>query len=130
MRQPIYALSNVRSLVLFAVLVLLQGVRPAAGEARRHAPEAQDTDASRRSRIARVAGEVFSASETKENLRILCDEIGGRLSGSESGRAALDFADAVLKLKSSPDALQVVLEKPPLALRRPWEMFEEFKKLT
>ena len=40
------------------------------------------------------------------------------------------FADAVLKLKSSPDALQVVLDKPPLALRRPWEVFEEFKKLT
>jgi hypothetical protein len=40
------------------------------------------------------------------------------------------FADAVLKLKSSSDALQVVLDKPPLALRRPWEVFEEFKKLT
>jgi len=40
------------------------------------------------------------------------------------------FADAVLKLKSSPDALQVVLDKPPLALGRPWEVFEEFKKIT
>jgi len=40
------------------------------------------------------------------------------------------FADAVLKLKSSPDALQVVLDKPPLALRKPWEVFEEFKKLA
>lgn len=40
------------------------------------------------------------------------------------------FADAILKLKSSPDALQVVLDKPPLALRRPWEVFEEFKKIT
>jgi hypothetical protein len=40
------------------------------------------------------------------------------------------FADAVLKLKSSSDALQVVLDKPPLALRRPWEVFEEFKKLA
>ncbi len=42
------------------------------------------------------------------------------------------FADAVLKLKSSSDsdALQVVLDKPPLALRRPWEVFEEFKKIT
>jgi hypothetical protein len=40
------------------------------------------------------------------------------------------LADAVLKLKSSADALQVVLDKPPLALRRPWGVFEEFKKLT
>jgi len=45
-------------------------------------------------------------------------------------RELIRSADAVLKLKSSPDALQVVLDKPPLALRRPWEMFEEFKKLT
>ena len=40
------------------------------------------------------------------------------------------MADVVLKLKSSADALQVVLDKPPLALRRPWEIFEEFKRLT
>ena len=45
-------------------------------------------------------------------------------------RELVGSADAVLKLKSSPDALHVVLDKPPLALRRPWEMFEEFKKLT
>jgi len=45
-------------------------------------------------------------------------------------RELVRSADAVLKLKSSPDALQVVLDKPPLALRRPWEVFEEFKKLT
>ena len=45
-------------------------------------------------------------------------------------RELAGFADAVLKLKSSPDALQVVLDKPPLALRRPWEVFEEFKRLT
>jgi hypothetical protein len=40
------------------------------------------------------------------------------------------FSDAVLKLKTSADALQVILDKPPLALQRPWEVFEEFKKLT
>jgi len=40
------------------------------------------------------------------------------------------FSDAVLKLKSSSDVLQVVLDKPPLTFRRPWEVFEEFKKLT
>jgi hypothetical protein len=45
-------------------------------------------------------------------------------------RELVRSADAVLKLKSSPDALHVALDKPPLALRRPWEVFEEFKKLT
>lgn len=39
-------------------------------------------------------------------------------------------ADAVLKLKSSADALQVILDKPPLVLRRPWGVFEEFKRLA
>ena len=45
-------------------------------------------------------------------------------------RELVSSADAVLKLKSSPDALQIVLDKPPLALRKPWEMFEEYKKLA
>jgi len=51
-------------------------------------------------------------------------------------RELVRSADAVLQLKcrgdpaGRPDSLQVVLDKPPLALRRPWEMFEEFKKLT
>jgi hypothetical protein len=45
-------------------------------------------------------------------------------------RELVRFADAVLKLKSSAESLQVVLDKPPLALRKPWEVFEEFKKLT
>jgi len=40
------------------------------------------------------------------------------------------LADTVLKLKSSADALQVILDKPPLTLRRPWGVFEEFKKIT
>jgi len=45
-------------------------------------------------------------------------------------RELVGFADAVLKLKSSAESLQVILDKPPLALRKPWEVFEEFKKLT
>ncbi len=40
------------------------------------------------------------------------------------------FADAVLKLKSSADTLQVVLDKPPLALQGPWKVLEEFKEIT
>jgi len=45
-------------------------------------------------------------------------------------RELVGFSDAVLKLRSSPEALQVVLDKPPLRLPRPWEVFEEFKKLA
>jgi len=45
-------------------------------------------------------------------------------------RELVRFSDAVLKLKSSPDALQLILDKPPLPLQGPWEVFEEFKKLT
>ncbi len=40
------------------------------------------------------------------------------------------FADAVLKLKASAETLQVVLDKPPLTLRKPWEIFEEFKRIN
>jgi hypothetical protein len=45
-------------------------------------------------------------------------------------RELVRFSDAVLKLTSSSDALQVVLDKPPLAFRKPWGVFEEFKKLA
>lgn len=45
-------------------------------------------------------------------------------------RELIRFSDVVLKLKSSADTLQVVLDKPPLAQRRPWGVFEEFKRLT
>jgi len=45
-------------------------------------------------------------------------------------RELVRFADTVLKLKSSSDTLQVVLDKPPLTLQKPWEVFEEFKKLA
>jgi hypothetical protein len=39
-------------------------------------------------------------------------------------------ADAVLQLKPEADTLQVVMDKPRMILRKPWEAFEEFKKLT
>jgi len=45
-------------------------------------------------------------------------------------RDLVSFSDAVLKLKSSSDALQAAWDKPPLALRRPWGIFEEFKKVA
>jgi hypothetical protein len=55
---------------------------------------------------------------------------GGNSRRSLLLRELCRLADAVLKLKSSADALQVVLDKPPLTLRRPWGIFEEFKRLT
>ena len=45
-------------------------------------------------------------------------------------RELVGFADAVLKLRSSAEALQVVLDKPPLVLKKPWAVFEQFKNLT
>jgi len=39
-------------------------------------------------------------------------------------------ADAVLKLKPEVDTLRLIMEKPRMALRKPWEAFEKFKELT
>ncbi|HVO77136.1 MAG TPA: M28 family peptidase, partial [Candidatus Bathyarchaeia archaeon] len=57
----------------------------------------RDVYASREARVARATGEVFAGSETKDNMRVLCDSIGGRVSGSEGARMALDFAEGLLK---------------------------------
>jgi hypothetical protein len=43
-------------------------------------------------------------------------------------RELAGLAHAVLKLKPEAESLRVVLDKPPLRLPRPWEIFEEFKK--
>jgi len=40
------------------------------------------------------------------------------------------FSDTVLKLKPSPSALQIALHKPPLALRRRWEVLERFQEIA
>ena len=48
--------------------------------------EAGSGRAGRHERIRMVTGEVAAGSEARENLRILCDEIGGRLSGTEGGK--------------------------------------------
>lgn len=44
-------------------------------------------------------------------------------------REIKNFADAVLKLKTSAESLQVILDKPPLTIRKPWQVFEEFKSI-
>jgi hypothetical protein len=58
-----------------------------------------------------------SFSRTNRNRSFLLRELAG-------------LAHAVLKLKPEAETLRVVLDKPPAALRRPWGIFEEFKKLT
>jgi len=50
----------------------------------------------RNDRVSRIAGEVFAGSETKENLRVLCDETGVRVAGTPSSRKALDLAASLL----------------------------------
>ncbi len=48
---------------------------------------------SRQARLAAVTSEVLSNTEIEENLRVLCDEIGGRVSGTEAGRNARAFVE-------------------------------------
>jgi len=40
------------------------------------------------------------------------------------------LADVVLKLKPAAEDGQIIFTKPPLTLPRPWEVFEEFKRLA
>jgi Zn-dependent M28 family amino/carboxypeptidase len=47
----------------------------------------------RAERIAAVTGQVMAGSGIRENLRVLCDEIGGRVTGTEAGRKARGFAE-------------------------------------
>ena len=60
-----------------------------------------------------------SFSKANQNRSFLLRELAG-------------VAHAVLKLKSEAETetLRVIMDKPPMALRRPWGIFEEFKKLT
>jgi Iap family predicted aminopeptidase len=72
-----------------AAAVLLGSAGPSdAGKKLRDA-----ADMTRAERIAAVTGEVFAGSETRENLRVLCDEIGGRVTGTEAGKKARDFTE-------------------------------------
>ncbi len=40
------------------------------------------------------------------------------------------MADVVLQLRPSAEDEEIIFAKPPLTLRRPWKVFEEFKKLA
>ena len=51
----------------------------------------------RKERIAAVTGEVMAGSTIRENLRVLCDEIGGRVTGTPAGERARAFAEGLLE---------------------------------
>ncbi|MGD1047961.1 MAG: M20/M25/M40 family metallo-hydrolase [Candidatus Krumholzibacteriaceae bacterium] len=93
-------IQTIRSMQLAFFVVLFAAAQcpgPAASAPKREAPPAPLVSASRDARVARVTGEVFSGSETGENIVTLCDSIGGRLSGSAGARAALDFAEGLFR---------------------------------
>lgn len=52
-------------------------------------------EAGRKERIAAVTGEVMAGSWIRENLRRLCDEIGGRVTGTPAGKRARDFSEGL-----------------------------------
>ena len=43
----------------------------------------------------RIIGRIYTGAEIRKNLHYLCDRIGGRLSGTESGRKAEEYAKKV-----------------------------------
>ncbi|MCZ6691640.1 MAG: M28 family peptidase [Planctomycetota bacterium] len=43
----------------------------------------------------RIIGRIYTGAEIRKNLEYLCDRIGGRLSGTESGRKAEEYAKKV-----------------------------------
>jgi len=61
--------------------------------------------------------------------------MGQSFSGINGNRRFLlqelvQLSDTVLKLKPSPDALQIDLHKPPLAVRRRWKFLERFQEIA
>ncbi len=97
MSNIINALPRAAIVMPVALLLVIHGAGPAAGEGKGKTEPARGAFASRQERVAAVAGEVYSASETNETLRYLCDEIGGRLSGTNGCDRALDYAEKLFK---------------------------------
>ena len=69
-------------------------------------------ETARRERIAAVTGEVLGGSEIEENLRVLCDEIGGRVAGTETGVQARDFVERLLNRYGLENVHQETFEMP------------------
>ncbi len=90
-----------RTLSLGAVTMLIAWLLPimtygyAAGPPAKGAVPSRDRFMERGARVARIAGVVFEGSEVEKDLRTLCDEIGGRVTGGASSQEALDMAEAL-----------------------------------
>jgi Iap family predicted aminopeptidase len=97
MRKMIRTIGRVQLAFFVVLFATARYPGPVAGAPNREAPPERSAYSSREARVARVAGEVFSGTETRENMRTLCDSIGGRLSGSAGSRAALDFAEGLFR---------------------------------
>jgi hypothetical protein len=93
MRMP----NTARVVLAVSVLMFMRGETFARGPGLRNESKEGNAANDRAARVALVTGNVFSGSETRDNLWILCYEIGGRLSGTEAGRKALDFAGDALR---------------------------------
>jgi hypothetical protein len=76
-----------------------------SGEVGGNAPSGE-----RKARIAAIVGEVFSATETREAMRVLCDEIGGRVTGTRAGREAREFGERLLNRYGLENVHQEVFE--------------------
>jgi len=70
------------TLYLFSVLVIGSSL---FGE------EITDESAFNLTLRARIMGDVFTSSQIRANLSVLCNEIGGRVSGTEQGNQAQEF---------------------------------------
>jgi len=97
MRKVFRRIGKLHLAVIVVLFAAAHYPGPAASAQNRPAPPSRSAYFLREARVARVTGEVFSGSETRENMRTLCDSIGGRLSGSAGARAALDFAEGLFR---------------------------------
>ncbi|MCK4236318.1 MAG: M20/M25/M40 family metallo-hydrolase [Candidatus Krumholzibacteria bacterium] len=91
MRRALKAIFRI-SLVVDASMILLLPAGSSQAQREAQSLSGGGTLDARHERIVRVCGEVFSGTQTPENLRVLCDEIGGRVAGTEAGKQARSFA--------------------------------------
>jgi len=84
-------MNTFKTLIFVSTITMLIAVVAVSGPAGRKMVDAGSL--TRGERVAAVSGQVMAGSEIRENLLVLCDEIGGRVTGTEAGRKARDFAE-------------------------------------
>lgn len=100
-------------ILVFAILLLIP-VSDAIGGAKKVQESllGRQSVGERSSRIAAITGEVLTRSEVRENLRVLCDEIGGRVSGTDEGKKAREFAERLFHRYGLANVHQEPFEMP------------------